>query len=87
MDKDVPSIEELDSMIDYIHNQINNEKRPCSGDKGYVSRISYQVQHLSVEQTIRWTLSQCTNFGIHCCLQMTNCYGVVGKRRAKILYK
>jgi atypical dual specificity phosphatase len=29
-DKDVPSVEQLDNMVDYVHNQINNENRPIA---------------------------------------------------------
>jgi len=61
-DKNAPSVE-LDSMVDYIHNQINNENNPvavhCSGGKGRTGAVlaAYliKVQSLSPGDAIRQT--------------------------------
>ena len=59
-DKDVPSVEELDNMVDYINNQINNENRPvavhCSGGKGrtgtMLAAYLIKLQRLSAGEAI-----------------------------------
>ncbi|MDQ6668162.1 MAG: dual specificity protein phosphatase family protein [Thermoproteota archaeon] len=58
-DKNVSSLEELDNMVDYIHNQINNEKNPiavhCSGGKGrtgtMLAAYLIKVQNLNAGQS------------------------------------